>query len=356
MRLNTSVHSWLSVRVRLACAAIFVISMFLPPYSADIAAEQMPAIQSEAEGQFLLAEEGFLLKTSPLTEQGTRSAYSKGILHTVEKGDTILNIARSNGITVDTVRWANGMGEDESVQPGQKLLILPVDGVIHKVKRGQNLSSIAELYGVPTQAIADQNNIEGSYLLAGQDLIIPGGKPVIETPKIAINLPPGTFTLPGETGAKPPPPPSTQPGAGAVQAVTTKPPQEFTITPTEGIFQTPCDCFYTQYFGSKHFGVDMQHKGGSPIFAAEAGTVIRADYGWNGGYGNVIEIDHGNDVVTLYAHNKELYVKKGDTVTRGQAISFMGNTGLVHGPTGIHLHFEVHVKGVKKNPTIYFAD
>jgi murein DD-endopeptidase MepM/ murein hydrolase activator NlpD len=69
----------------------------------------------------------------------------------------------------------------------------------------------------------------------------------------------------------------------------------------------------------------------------------------------VVEIDHGNGLITLYGHNKELYVQKGDTVTRGQAISFMGNTGRVHGPTGIHLHFEVHVNGVKKNPMIYLA-
>ena len=79
----------------------------------------------------------------------------------------------------------------------------------------------------------------------------------------------------------------------------------------------------------------------------------RADEGWNGGYGNVVVIDHGNGIQTLYAHNKTLYVQKGDIVTRGQPIAFMGNTGLVHGPTGIHLHFEVHVNGFKKNPLIY---
>jgi len=358
MRVNASAQSWLSLRVRAACVVVFGISMFLPPYTADLSAEQVPAIQSEEDKQFLLVEEGFLLKTSPLSEQGTRSAFSRGILHTVEQGDTIAIIARNNGINPDTVRWANGMGEKDIAKPGQKLLILPVDGVIHKIKRGQNLSSIAELYSVPSLTIADQNDIEGGYLLAGQDLIIPGGKPVIEAPRIALDLPSGTFTLPGEAPLKPPPPPAAvKPGELAKTAMTAKiPPEEFAITPTAGIFQTPCDCFYTQYFGSKHFGIDLQHKGGSPIFAAEAGTVIRADYGWNGGYGNVIEVDHGKDVVTLYAHNKELYVKKGDIVTRGQPISYMGNTGLVHGPTGIHLHFEVHMKGVKKNPTIYLQE
>ncbi len=224
------------------------------------------------------------------------------------------------------------------MKPGQKLLLLPVDGVLHTVKRGQNLQLIADLYNVPAPVIAHQNDIKGGYLLAGQDLIVPGGKPIVEAipkpVKVAIGKP--DFTLP------------TTPNI-----VTKKPDKDYSIEATYGILQTPCDCFYTQYFGAYHFGVDLQHRGGSPNFAAEAGTVIRADYGWNGGYGNVIEIDHGNGLVTLYAHNKELYVQKGDTVTRGQAIAFMGNTGRVHGPTGIHLHFEVHVNGVKKNPLVY---
>ena len=116
----------------------------------------------------------------------------------------------------------------------------------------------------------------------------------------------------------------------------------------------PCeDCNFTQYFHPGHYAVDIQERGGGPIFAAEAGTVIRADYGWDGGYGNVIEIDHGNGLVTLYGHNKELYVKKGDHVTRGQNISWMGNTGRVFGATGIHVHFEVRVNGEKKNPLLY---
>lgn len=116
----------------------------------------------------------------------------------------------------------------------------------------------------------------------------------------------------------------------------------------------PCSgCSYTQYYNPGHYAVDIQQKGGGPIYAAEAGTVVRADTGWNGGYGNVIEIDHGNGLITLYAHNKELYVKVGDQVTRGQNISFMGNTGRVYGKTGIHVHFEVIVNGVKKNPLLY---
>ncbi len=327
-------HVWLQIRVRILCVAVFIISLFLPVYSPEAETEPPPDIDVDTNG-FLLAEEGFLMKTSALTEQGTRSAFSEGILHTVEAGESITSIAKLSFLKPETIRWANGLSEKDQVKTGQKLLILPVDGVIHKVKRGQNLKTIADLYAVDTSVIAKQNKLQGSYLLAGQDLIVPGGKPIIEKSPVA-SIPKPTFK---------PTIPNTSINFPEVK--------NYSIAPSNGIFQMPCDCFYTQYFSGVHFGIDLQHRGGSPIFAAEAGTVIRSDYGWNGGYGNVIEIDHGNGIITLYAHNKTLYMQKGDQVARGQPIAFMGNTGRVHGPTGIHLHFEVHVNGVKKNPTVY---
>ncbi len=332
--LRSSAHLWLVVRIRVLCAGVLFVSLFLPVYSPETILAT-PESTDSTYG-FLLAEDGFLMKTSALTEQGTRSAFSQGILHTVEPGESIAGIAKMNFLSVETIRFANGMGERDRVKPGQKLLILPVDGVLHTVKRGQNLQMIADLYAIPAGTIASQNKIRGGYLLAGQELIIPGGKPIIAA-VAAIKQP----TKPATKPATP---------AGTVEFPEIK---NYAIQPSFGIFQVPCDCFYTQYFGRSHFGVDMQHRGGSPIFAAEAGTVTRADYGWNGGYGNVIEIDHGNGITTLYAHSKKLYVVKGDRVNRGQPISFMGNTGRVHGPTGIHLHLEVHVNGVKKNPMMY---
>jgi LysM repeat protein len=332
--LRTPAQHWLSLRIRLLCGVVFVVSLFLPPYVSDVQSAPQEFTDQE-EGQIVFIEDGFLMKTSSLTEQGTRSAFSEGILHTVEPNESIGAIAKSAGVKPETIRWANNLTDGATVQPGQKLLILPVDGVIHTVKRGQSLSAIAELYSVAPEKILTQNKLKGGYILAGQQLIVPGGKPIVEAPKPVVAIKPPTTP-----GSKPP-------------ATPTTPPKTYVIEPTYGVLQNPCDCYFTQYFGSSHFGVDMQHKGGSAIFAAEAGTVIRAEYGWNGGYGNVVEIDHGNGLVTLYAHNKEMYVKNGDVVTRGQAIAFMGNTGRVHGPTGIHLHFEVRVNGNKKNPTLY---
>jgi murein DD-endopeptidase MepM/ murein hydrolase activator NlpD len=259
-------------------------------------------------------------------------------LYTVQNNDSLEKIAAKYQISADTIRWANSLADNAQLKPGQQLVILPVNGVLHTVTRGQTLSRIAELYGVPAADIASQNKIDGGFILAGQELIIPNGKPIVAKPTVIAANP----SIPGKpTPTRPAPPSPGKAGAGA-------------SADTPGILHMPCEkCSFTQYFSPSHYAVDIQERGGGPVFAVEAGTVIRADYGWNGGYGNVIEIDHGNGLVTLYGHSKELYVKKGDHVTRGQNISAMGNTGRVYGVTGIHVHFEVRVNGVKKNPLLY---
>ena len=94
-----------------------------------------------------------------------------------------------------------------------------------------------------------------------------------------------------------------------------------------------------------HAGVDFGADYGTPIHAAEQGTVIFA--GWYGGYGNAVIVDHGGTITTLYAHASELYVQEGQTVTRGQAIAAVGSTGLSTGP---HLHFEVRRNGEPTDP------
>lgn len=338
--LRTPVAHWLSIRVRIACAAVFVVSLFLPPY---VPPSSFAAEEGDPEGgRYFLVEEGFLMKTSSLTEQGARRAYAQGIIHKVENGESVMTIAEFYGLKAETIRWANNLADNATIKPGQELLILPVDGVVHKVKRGENLVRIAELYKIPFDQIRDRNNLGDDYLLTGQELIIPGGKP----------LPPPAPTVVAATQ------PKAQPNVPAVtRQLDEKPPsvrrQIYEAPVSVGALGQPCTCSITQYFSARHFALDMQDKGGGPIFAAEAGTVIRADTGWNGGYGNVIEIDHGNGLVTLYGHNKELHVAVGDTVTRGQHIADMGNTGLVYGPTGIHVHFEVRVNGIKKNPLLY---
>ena len=95
-----------------------------------------------------------------------------------------------------------------------------------------------------------------------------------------------------------------------------------------------------------HPGIDLSGSYGTPIYATADGTVLRA--GWNsGGYGNLVEIDHGRGITTRYGHMSAILVSAGDHITRGQQIGRMGSTGR---STGNHLHYEVRIDGRAVNP------
>ena len=106
-----------------------------------------------------------------------------------------------------------------------------------------------------------------------------------------------------------------------------------------------------------HSGVDIAASSGTSIVAAEDGTVLLSSYGYNGGYGNYVVIDHGtkNGVryTTVYAHLKSVSVKKGDAVIKGQKIGYMGSTGW---STGTHLHFEIRRNNVQINAMQYYPE
>jgi murein DD-endopeptidase MepM/ murein hydrolase activator NlpD len=115
------------------------------------------------------------------------------------------------------------------------------------------------------------------------------------------------------------------------------------------------DGWYSSNFGyridpftgqnSMHEGVDFPAETGTPIVATASGKVVFAD--WHPAYGKMLEIDHGNGLISRYAHTSSLMVKEGDLVVRGQRVATVGSTGRSTGP---HLHFEVRWNGVPQNP------
>lgn len=125
-----------------------------------------------------------------------------------------------------------------------------------------------------------------------------------------------------------------------------------------GHFSWPCSGNITSRFGYRHLsysyastyheGIDIANRRGTPVYAADGGTVIYA--GWMSGYGYLVQIDHGNGFVTYYGHNSSILVSVGQHVYKGQQISKMGSTG---NSTGNHCHFGVYYHGVAKNPLNY---
>ena len=125
-----------------------------------------------------------------------------------------------------------------------------------------------------------------------------------------------------------------------------------------GTFRWPISGRITSTFGGRsspggigstnHKGIDIAGSYGIPVYASDGGTVSYA--GWMGGYGYLVEIDHGNGYVTRYGHNSSLTVSVGEHVYKGQQIARVGSTG---NSTGNHCHFEIRYNGVAKNPLNY---
>jgi LysM repeat protein len=250
----------------------------------------------------------------------------KIIEYIVQEGDSLGRIASKFQISIATILWENNLGVTSYLHPGDKLTILPVSGLTHMVRRGDTLKKIATLYSANVDEIIKFNKLkeDGTDLIIGEKIMVPNG---LKTP------PKTTASLPRPISSVVAPPSSRQ------------------IPTVSGFVWPTAVRLVTQYFTWQHHGLDIA--GGSlstPNYAAKAGVVEKSQCGWNSGYGCVIIIDHGGGIKTLYGHNSRLLVSVGDRVEAGQTIGLMGNTGNVRGRTGIHLHFEVWVNGVRTNP------
>jgi len=135
--------------------------------------------------------------------------------------------------------------------------------------------------------------------------------------------------------------------------------QKFVLSHTPSIW--PVRGWVTSSYGRRvnpfthaqqfHEGIDISNAAGTPIVAPADGVVVYV--GDREGYGKTLVIDHGADIQTVYAHNSEIWVSVGDTVTRGQKVTALGSTGRSTGP---HLHYEVRVHGITRNPMHYIIE
>lgn len=248
---------------------------------------------------------------------------TKIVEYQVEGGDTIGTIAEKFGISVNTILWANNLTANKTIRPGDKLVILPTSGVLHKVKSGDSVATIAKYYNTDAEKVLEFNALpDASDIKIGEYLIVPDGK-------------------------VPPPPPAPRSSVASRNNVNISP---SAVVPSSGKMLWPNGCSrITQYFGWYHSGVDIACTVGTSIRAADDGVVARVQY-LNTGYGHNVIIDHGGGVKTLYGHMTTIFVKAGDEVERGEEIGLEGSTGRSTGP---HLHFEVRIDGKVYNPLNY---
>ncbi len=217
-------------------------------------------------------------------------------VYKARKGDTAGSIAKMFGVSANTVSWANG-----TIKEGDDIVILPVSGVKYTVKKGDTVVSIAKKFNADVEEILQFNDL-GLSLVAGTEIIIPDGeisdspknnsKAIVKSPS---KVPTGSFI---------------RPMAGRI---------------TQGIHGK---------FGT---AVDIGNKAGTPVYAAADGKILTSKYGYNGGYGNMIVIEHGK-IQTLYGHLSSSLVTPGSYVEQGDLIGYSGNSGKSTGP---HLHFEI---------------
>jgi murein DD-endopeptidase MepM/ murein hydrolase activator NlpD len=242
-------------------------------------------------------------------------------VHVVREGETLSEIASLYDVTTDTVAWANDMGSDRTIQPGQELIILPVSGVRHTVEGGDTLSTIAEQYDGTVQEIKSYNNLgDDASLAVGDEIVIPNGE--MHQPS----------TQPTQTQV------ARSSGGNTRTSGTSNVSGGYYTRPVVGGVRTQGLHGYN--------AVDIGAGRGTTVRASAAGTVIISkNYGWNGGYGKYVVIKHGNGTQTLYAHNRANLVSSGQYVEQGAAIARMGSTGRSTGP---HVHFEI--RGGPRNP------
>ena len=277
--------------------------------------------------------------TNPHTEI-PNAGRQEAIKYTVAEGDSLFGISKQFDIKPETVFWANYdilNGSPDMIAPGVELIIPPANGVYYKWKDGDTIQAVADRFYANANDIleAPLNDLDLTDPEVKPDsyIMIPGGK------REAVQwfqgqIPRGSAgTLSkflGEGGC------DTSAG-GAVG---------------DGSFGWPLSgavLIGNDYIAGVHQGIDLGSTSSSTIVAADAGVVVYA--GWsNGGYGNLVVVDHGNGFQTVYAHMSGIAVACGQSVGQGAGLGGVGSTG---NSTGPHLHFEIRYMGLNDNPHNY---
>jgi murein DD-endopeptidase MepM/ murein hydrolase activator NlpD len=227
-------------------------------------------------------------------------------LYVVRKGDTLTEIAKLFNVSVNTIRWANNLKQEDTIAIGQVLVILPVTGVQYTVAKGDTPQSLAKKFSADANEILEFNGLTSTEdLSVGQTIIIPNGD----------------YTEPA-----------------APQPIVKKP--VYTPIPYQaGYYLRPIAGGRKSQGIHGYNAVDLADSCGTPIMASAGGDVIIArSSGWNAGYGSYVVISHPNGSQTLYAHMSSVAVSPGWHVARGQIIGYIGVTGRT---TGCHVHFEI---------------
>ena len=296
---------------------------------------------------------------------------------TVGYGETVESIARKHGVPVTALMQTNGIREPGQIRPGQRLVIPryvstspksaptyaaqpKAGGSVHVVKAGDTLMSISRGTGVTVAALAKTNHIDSSKKLSvGDRLTIPqGGHQVAAAQPSAAPKVAEIRTAPAEKKIKV----ASAAPAQTVHVAKEEPQTTETVVkaaePSGAMpsFRWPARGRVIAGFGSKpngtqNDGINLAVPEGTPIKAADDGVVAYAGNELKG-YGNLVLIRHSNGYVSAYAHARELLVKRGDTIKRGQVIAHAGQTGNVTSP---QLHFEIRKGSTPVDPTQFLG-
>ena len=258
----------------------------------------------------------------------------KPTLYRVTRGDSMWGIADEFKVTSETILFANPQMDDNphSLKPGMELNIPPTDGLYYEWKDGDTFETAAEKFYANADDIINfpGNNIDLTHpkVEPGATVMIPGGTRELRNWAADLQTV-GRGANTGTGGASA----TNSCGGGPVASGYGWPADDHTLSGNP--------------YGPGHLGIDISAPEGSNVYAAGAGVVTQAQGGWNYGYGNVIQIDHGNGDVTVYAHLSVINVSVCQSVGQGTLIGASGNTG---NSFGAHLHFEIRRGGTNINP------